>query len=139
MIITEDFLRTLKLWPSEEHTSTISTITAIYDVGCFFGAISAMYFGERLGRKNGILLGTSIMTVGAILQASAFSVPQMIVARIISGIGNGIVCHGSWSSFYQNGYASPLTELEYLYRPHLADRNLTSQMEGGFGCYRDDT
>lgn len=65
-------------------------MTAIYDIGCFFGAVSAMWIGEILGRRKTILLGTTIMTVGAILQISAFGVPQMIVARIIAGIGNGI-------------------------------------------------
>lgn len=37
------------------------------DVGSFFGAILAFDLGERLGRKKTILLGTSIMVVGAIL------------------------------------------------------------------------
>lgn len=43
-----------------------------------------------LGRKKTILLGTSIMTVGAIMQIAAFNVPVMIVGRIIAGIGNGL-------------------------------------------------
>lgn len=30
------------------------------------------------------------MSIGAILQIAAFSVPQMIVGRIVAGIGNGI-------------------------------------------------
>ena len=46
--------------------------------------------GEKLGRKKTILIGTSIMTVGAIIQISAYSVAQMIVGRIVAGIGNGI-------------------------------------------------
>ena len=43
-----------------------------------------------LGRKKTILVGTTIMTIGAILQISAYSVAQMIAGRIIAGIGNGI-------------------------------------------------
>ena len=31
-----------------------STVTAIYDVGCFFGAISTIWIGERFGRKKTI-------------------------------------------------------------------------------------
>lgn len=68
----------------------IGTITALYDVGCFFGAVAAMYFGEKLGRKNSILCGTTVMTIGAILQIASYSVPQMIVGRIVAGIGNGV-------------------------------------------------
>ncbi|KAL9012355.1 MAG: hypothetical protein Q9173_002873 [Seirophora scorigena] len=65
-------------------------VTAIYDVGWVFGAIAAFSLGEILGRKNTILLGITIMSIGAILQITAFSVPQMIVGRIIAGIGNGL-------------------------------------------------
>ena len=67
-----------------------STVTAIYDIGCFFGAIAAFVFGDYMGRKNTILIGTTIMSVGALLQCTAYSVPHMIVGRIVAGIGNGI-------------------------------------------------
>lgn len=89
VIVTPDFLDTLKLG-GLENTSLLGTVTAIYDVGCFFGAVAAMWLGEVLGRKKAILLGTTIMTVGAILQISAYSVAQMIAGRVIAGIGNGI-------------------------------------------------
>ena len=58
------------------------TVVAIYDVGCFFGAIIAFTIGERLGRKRSILLGTAIIAVGTILQASSFSLPQIFIGRI---------------------------------------------------------
>ena len=73
-----------------EHTSLLGTVTALYDVGCFFGAIAAFSIGERLGRKKAVLLGTTVMSIGAILQISAFSVAQMIVGRIVAGLGNGL-------------------------------------------------
>ncbi len=31
-----------------------STVTAIYDVGCFLGALSTIWIGEKFGRKNTI-------------------------------------------------------------------------------------
>ncbi len=37
-----------------------------------------------------ILLGSSIMVVGAILQCSAFSLAHLIVGRIVTGFGNGM-------------------------------------------------
>ncbi|KAJ5367764.1 hypothetical protein N7541_001705 [Penicillium brevicompactum] len=89
VVITQDFLELHDLvGPSK--TKDLSTVTAIYDIGCFFGAIVAFTIGERLGRKKAILLGTTVMAVGAILQASSFSLPQMFVGRIILGVGNGI-------------------------------------------------
>ena len=42
--------------------------------------------GERLGRRKSFLMGVTIMSIGAILQISAFSVPHMIVARLITGV-----------------------------------------------------
>jgi MFS family permease len=68
-----------------EKTNTLSIVTSIYTIGCFFGALLAFSIGENLGRRKTIIVGTVIMTIGAILQTSSFSVPHMIVARIVSG------------------------------------------------------
>ncbi len=54
------------------------------------GAVLCIWIGNPLGRRKTIFLGTSIMVVGAILQASAFSIAQFIIGRIITGIGNGL-------------------------------------------------
>lgn len=62
----------------------------MYDIGCFFGAIGAVMVGDYLGRKKTILIGTTIMTIGAIMQIAAFNVPVMMAGRIIAGIGNGL-------------------------------------------------
>lgn len=63
---------------------------ALYDIGCFVGACVALWLGEVLGRKKTVLVGTTIMTIGAVIQIASYSVPQMIVGRIVAGIGNGI-------------------------------------------------
>lgn len=83
-MITQDFLEIHDL-VGPTKTTTLSTVTAIYDIGCFFGALVAFTVGERLGRKKAILLGTTIMAVGAILQTSSFSLAQMFVGRIVLG------------------------------------------------------
>lgn len=62
---------------------------ASYNLGCFIGALITIWIGNPLGRKKMIMLGTSIMLVGAILQASAFTLDHFIIGRIITGIGNG--------------------------------------------------
>ncbi len=72
------------------HNSTIQgTVMAIYTLGCFFGGINCIWLGDRLGRKRTILLGAFINLVGAILQSSAFSLGQLTVGRLVSGIGYG--------------------------------------------------
>ena len=87
VIVTQDFLTTLNI---QNDTSLQGTITAIYDIGCFFGAIAAYFVGDWLGRKKTVLLGTTIMSIGALLQITTYSVAQIIVGRVVAGIGNGI-------------------------------------------------
>ncbi|KAJ9320595.1 hypothetical protein DTO045G8_1553 [Paecilomyces variotii] len=99
VVVTQDFLEVHDLvGPSK--TQALSTVTAIYDVGCFFGAIIAFTVGERLGRKLSIIIGSVIMSIGTILMVSSFSLPQMFVGRIILGIGNGIntTCAPIWQT-----------------------------------------
>jgi MFS family permease len=75
------------------HPSTlmIGTITALYDIGAFFGAISAAFTAEPLGRKRTLLLGASIVVVGAVLMGAAVERIQFMVARVITGIGIGYI------------------------------------------------
>ena len=89
VIVTKDFLDTHNL-AGDSKTSLLGTVTAIYDIGCFFGAVIAVWMGEVLGRRKSVLVGTTIMSVGAILQITSYSTAQMIVGRIVAGIGNGI-------------------------------------------------
>ncbi|KAL6887633.1 general substrate transporter [Trichoderma longibrachiatum] len=62
---------------------------ASYNLGCFIGAIITIFIGNPLGRRRMIFLGTAIMIIGAILQASAFTLEHFIIGRIITGLGNG--------------------------------------------------
>jgi MFS family permease len=66
------------------------TVVAIYEIGCLFGSIFTFFMGETLGRRRTIMLGCSILIVGATLQTTAYGIPQMIVGRIVTGLGNGI-------------------------------------------------
>lgn len=66
-------------------------ITGLYDVGCLVGSILAFLFGERLGRKKSIYIGAVIVVVGTILQATAEVIVHLIVARVFTGVGVGIM------------------------------------------------
>lgn len=65
-------------------------IVATYDIGCIIGTILSMFFGDKLGRRRCILIGCCILLVGAILQTAAYSLSQMIVGRVVAGVGNGM-------------------------------------------------
>ncbi|TBU33201.1 general substrate transporter [Dichomitus squalens] len=75
--------------PSNDATLQ-SFIVAIYEIGCLIGALSNLWVGDWLGRRRTIVLGGIIMIIGAILQTTSFSYAQMVVARIITGLGNGL-------------------------------------------------
>jgi MFS family permease len=66
------------------------TVVAIYEIGCLFGSIFTFFMGERFGRRRTIMLGCSVLIVGATLQTTSYGIPQMIVGRIVTGLGNGI-------------------------------------------------
>ncbi|KAI2643153.1 general substrate transporter [Xylaria nigripes] len=72
-----------------QRASTQGIAIASYNLGCFLGAVISIFISDKLGRKRMIVLGTSIMVIGAILQASATSLPHLIVGRIVTGVGNG--------------------------------------------------
>ncbi|KAJ5561274.1 hypothetical protein N7461_000035 [Penicillium sp. DV-2018c] len=111
VVITQNFLEIHDL-VGPTKTTALSTVTAIYDVGCFFGAIVAFTIGERLGRKKAIMVGTTIMAVGAILQASSFSLAQMFVGRIILGSTDELNVMGDLTDIGINTATAPIWQTE---------------------------
>ncbi|KAL2869009.1 glucose-inactivated glycerol proton symporter STL1 [Aspergillus lucknowensis] len=69
-------------------------VTACYEIGCFFGALFSMFYGERIGRTRLIFAGANVLIVGAVISTAAFGphwgLGQFVVGRVISGIGNGM-------------------------------------------------
>ncbi|TFK43653.1 general substrate transporter [Crucibulum laeve] len=74
----------------KNHATLQSLLVAIYEIGCLIGALSNLWIGDRLGRRRTIVLGGLVMIIGAILQAASFSYAQMLIARVITGLGNGL-------------------------------------------------
>lgn len=80
-----------KQFPLMAEDATIQgTIISIYEIGCMIGALSTMYLGDKFGRRLMIFIGAIIMTIGAILQCSSYSLGQFVVGRIVTGVGNGL-------------------------------------------------
>ncbi|GAA6022858.1 hypothetical protein JCM10207_001425 [Rhodosporidiobolus poonsookiae] len=71
-----------------------ATYTAIYEVGCLFGAVFALFFGNKTGRRLMIVMGAIVMIVGVVIQVTAFkghhAGVQFCIGRVITGIGNGM-------------------------------------------------
>ncbi|KAF5963797.1 sugar transporter [Fusarium bulbicola] len=69
----------------------IGVIVAIYEIGCFFGAVFSSIWGEKLGRRRSVFIGCVFLIIGAVLQAASYTRAMMIVGRIVAGIGMGTV------------------------------------------------
>ncbi|CAL8582212.1 hypothetical protein XPA_007882 [Xanthoria parietina] len=83
------------LFTATKDSSTMrGFVTAVYEIGCLFGAIFILALGDFLGRRRAIMMGGSIMILGVIIQVTAQSnatpLAQFIVGRVITGVGNGI-------------------------------------------------
>ncbi|KAF9482501.1 general substrate transporter [Pholiota conissans] len=74
----------------KNHATLQSLLVAIYEVGCLTGALSNLWIGDRLGRRRTIVLGGIVMIIGAILQFTSFGYSQILIARYITGLGNGL-------------------------------------------------
>ncbi|KIJ70213.1 hypothetical protein HYDPIDRAFT_23342 [Hydnomerulius pinastri MD-312] len=75
---------------NSNHATLQSFVVAVYEVGCLFGALSNLWIGDRLGRRRTIMLSGAVMIIGAILQTTSYSYAQLVVARIVTGLGNGL-------------------------------------------------
>lgn len=82
----EHFLRTM----NHPNDTLTGVIVSIYNLGAFAGCIINFFTGDLLGRRRSIWFAMMFIIVGATLQTSAFSLPHMLVARFITGIGTGI-------------------------------------------------
>jgi hypothetical protein len=102
VIIDENFLHTFG-YPSanmqgmsttkRSHTrsdSDTGVMTSIYNIGCFIGAMSTIWTGDILGRPRQIILGSTIIGIGAIIQTCSWTVASMMVGRIVAGLGTGM-------------------------------------------------
>jgi len=65
-------------------------IVSIYNIGCLLGCVLNFIYGARFGRRQAIWIAMAFIIIGAILQTSAFSVVQLMIGRVIVGLGVGI-------------------------------------------------
>ncbi|GAA5984924.1 hypothetical protein JCM10908_002454 [Rhodotorula pacifica] len=88
---------------------------AIYEIGCLAGAVFALMYGDRLGRRKMIFIGAIILIAGVIIQITAFdghwAGGQFIVGRIVTGLGTGFetstipTWHAECAKAHSRGFA----------------------------------
>ena len=79
----------------------IGTMVAILEVGAFctdlnfktdvVSSLAVGRIGDIIGRRRTIWYGALIFVVGGLLQTCAWSMAIMIIGRIISGVGVGLL------------------------------------------------
>jgi len=72
-------------------SETVPIVAAIYNLAAGVMALCVSSFGMKIGRKGTILLGCLLVCIGALLQASTYSLGQMLVGRIVAGAGIGCI------------------------------------------------
>jgi MFS family permease len=70
------------------------TITSVTLLGSVIGGLLFGWIGDRLGRKNALLLTLALFSAGAIVSAFAWDYPSLLVFRFVCGIGLG----GEWGA-----------------------------------------
>lgn len=97
-------------------SNTQAAGVAIYQIGCFLGAVLILFYGEVWGRKSSTFYGSIIMIIGTILQAAAHDYGTLIAGRVIGGIGNGMVTSSKFCLQWVGSFELALTFLQLF--PH---------------------
>lgn len=85
LLLNDSYLKFFKL-PS---TNMQSFITASMSLGSMLGCVLSTFVSEPFGRRTSLLVCSFFWCVGAAIQSSAQNRAQLIIGRIISGIGIG--------------------------------------------------
>ncbi|KXX80422.1 Sugar transporter STL1 [Madurella mycetomatis] len=79
---------------TRDNSTMQGLVTAIYEIGCLAGAMFILGVGDILGRRRAIILGAAVMLLGVLIQVTAMPgaspLAQLIVGRVVMGVGNGI-------------------------------------------------
>lgn len=90
-----EFPATKENGDNDRHATVVQgATTSCYELGCFAGSLFVMFYGEKIGRKPLILMGSIITIVGATISTCAFRdywpLGQFIIGRVITGVGTGL-------------------------------------------------
>ncbi|OTB02627.1 hypothetical protein M426DRAFT_322546 [Hypoxylon sp. CI-4A] len=88
-------------------TSRMDGLLAVFLGGAFVGAIVQAPISNKWGRKKANLSAASIAVIAGVMQSASYHFPMLMVARILCGIGAGMVLANS--PVYMSEVAPPHT------------------------------
>ncbi|CAI7612097.1 unnamed protein product [Penicillium palitans] len=66
-------------------------LTAMIELGALIGAFNQGWIADKISRRYSILVAVAIFTLGSVLQTAAYGYPMLTVARLIGGVGIGML------------------------------------------------
>ncbi|KAJ5097415.1 Major facilitator superfamily domain general substrate transporter, partial [Penicillium angulare] len=72
-----------------QNSTKKGTVIASFQLGALVGALSCIYFSEKLGRRKPIFIGAILTIVGQVLQSASYGIIQFTIGRVILGLGVG--------------------------------------------------
>lgn len=66
-------------------------MTAMIELGAFLGAMNQGWIADKISRRYSIIVAVCIFTVGSVLQTAAVDYAMLTVARLIGGVGIGML------------------------------------------------
>ncbi|EMR82456.1 putative proliferating cell nuclear antigen protein [Botrytis cinerea BcDW1] len=66
-------------------------LTAMIELGAFFGALNQGWIADKYSRKYSIIIAVVVFIVGSVLQTAAVNFNMLVVARLVGGIGIGML------------------------------------------------
>lgn len=64
---------------------------SLFPIGMLFGTVVAGRLADRIGPAKPLIAGLLVFTVGLLVAAAAHSMPQLVGARLIQGLGSGVL------------------------------------------------
>ncbi|KAF8328155.1 general substrate transporter [Cantharellus anzutake] len=71
--------------------SKIGTMVAVLEIGAFITSVLAGRLGDILGRRRTLFFGASVFVLGGAIQSGATSYGIMVLGRLVSGAGVGLL------------------------------------------------
>lgn len=66
-------------------------MTAMIELGALLGAFNQGWIADKFSRRYSIVIAVVIFTAGSILQTTAMSYAMLVIARLIGGVGIGML------------------------------------------------
>lgn len=66
-------------------------LTAMIELGAFLGALNQGWIADKISRRYSIIVAVVIFVIGSILQTAAVDYAMLTVARLIGGVGIGML------------------------------------------------